>query len=86
MEKATKSLKGYFTKAEIALWCASVGLIIASFCIFDRSEYMTLAAITDILYISVVICFVMFLANDIYGFISWSHMKKGNRQVRKKWR
>lgn len=38
MEKATKSLKGYFTKAEIALWCASVGLIIASFCIFDRSE------------------------------------------------
>ena len=75
MEKATKSLKGYFTKAEIALWCAS-GLIIASFCVFDRSEYMTLAAITDISYISVVICFVMFLANDIYGFISWSHMKK----------
>lgn len=76
MEKATKSLKGYFTKAEIALWCASVGLIIESFCIFDRSEYMTLAAMTDISYISVVICFVMFLANDIYGFISWSHMKK----------
>lgn len=76
MEKATKSLKGYFTKAEIALWCASVGLLIASFCIFDRSEYMTLAAMTDISYISVVICFVMFLANDIYGFISWSHMKK----------
>lgn len=44
MEKATKSLKGYFTKAEIVLWCASVGLIIASFCVFDRSEYMTLAA------------------------------------------
>ncbi len=70
MEKATKSLKGYFTKAEIALWCASVGLIIASFCVFDRNEYMTLAAMTDISYISVVICFVMFLANDIYGFIS----------------
>lgn len=76
MEKTTESLKGYFTKAEIALWCASVGLIIASFCIFDRSEYMTLAAMTDISYISVVICFVMFIANDIYGFISWSHMKK----------
>lgn len=43
---------------------------------FDHSEYMTLAAMTDISYISVVICFVMFLANDIYGFISWSHMKK----------
>lgn len=40
MEKTTKSLRGYFTKAEIVLWCASVGLIIASFCVFDRSEYM----------------------------------------------
>ena len=36
----------------------------------------TLAAMADISYISVVICFVTFLANDIYGFISRSHMKK----------
>lgn len=44
MEKTMKSLRGYFTKAEIVLRCASVGLIIASFCVFERSEYMTLAA------------------------------------------
>ena len=35
-----------------------------------------LASITDIHYISVVVCFVAFLVNDIYGFISWQNMKK----------
>ncbi len=35
-----------------------------------------LASITDIHYISVVVCFVTFLFNDIYGFISWQKMKK----------
>lgn len=29
------------------------------------------ASITDISYISVIICFAMFLINDLYGFISW---------------
>ena len=36
----------------------------------------TLASIEDIHYISVLICFVVFLVNDIYGFISWQRMKK----------
>ena len=36
----------------------------------------TLATLTDITYISVVICFVVFLANDIYGFYAWQKMKK----------
>ncbi|MEY8412999.1 nicotinamide riboside transporter PnuC [Lachnospiraceae bacterium 62-26] len=35
-----------------------------------------LAAIADISYLSVAICFVMFLINDIYGFINWSRMQK----------
>lgn len=35
----------------------------------------SLAAITDISYISVVICFCAFLVNDIYGFISWNKME-----------
>jgi nicotinamide riboside transporter PnuC len=39
----------------------------------------TMATISDISYLSVIICFVMFLANDIYGFVSWSKMK--NRQL-----
>lgn len=36
----------------------------------------TLAALSDHSYLSVVICFAMFLANDIYGFINWSKMQK----------
>ena len=35
-----------------------------------------LASLADIRYISVVVCFVAFLFNDIYGYISWQRMKK----------
>ena len=34
-----------------------------------------LASLTDIRYISVVVCFAAFLFNDIYGYISWQRMK-----------
>ena len=36
----------------------------------------SLAAFSDISYLSVVICFAAFLINDIYGFWSWQKMKK----------
>lgn len=35
----------------------------------------TLAYFSDIRYISVVVCFVSFLFNDIYGYVSWQRMK-----------
>ena len=35
-----------------------------------------LAAAEDISYLSVIICFVMFLVNDLYGFVSWKRMEK----------
>jgi nicotinamide riboside transporter PnuC len=35
-----------------------------------------LASFSDVRYISVAVCFVAFLFNDIYGFISWKKMKK----------
>lgn len=35
-----------------------------------------LAAIEDISYLSVIVCFVMFLVNDTYSFINWTRMKK----------
>ena len=35
-----------------------------------------LATTSDISYLSVAICFVVFLVNDIYGFINWSRMQK----------
>lgn len=35
-----------------------------------------LASAKDISYLSVVICFVLFLVNDIYGFVSWRKMER----------
>ncbi|MBR6557830.1 MAG: nicotinamide mononucleotide transporter [Clostridia bacterium] len=34
------------------------------------------AALEDISYLSVIICFIVFLFNDLYGFISWLKMEK----------
>lgn len=42
--KYLKSLVKYFSVAEIVLWCVSVAMIVTSFCIFDRQNYLTLAA------------------------------------------
>lgn len=39
-----KSALTYFSKTELVLWCSSVTLIAASFCIFDRAHYLTLLA------------------------------------------
>ncbi|MCM1330628.1 MAG: nicotinamide riboside transporter PnuC [Ruminococcus sp.] len=36
----------------------------------------TMAAFKDVSYLSVIICFAMFLVNDIYGFINWEKMQK----------
>ena len=41
----------------------------------------TMASVYDVKYISVVVCFVSFLVNDIYGYISWQQMK--HRQAAK---
>ncbi len=68
---------------------------IAVYLTFKRSEYYALgyalndivliilwvlASIQDVQYISLVTCFVVFLINDIYGFISWSKMKKAQTE------
>ena len=39
----------------------------------------TLAAVENISYLSVIICFILFLVNDLYGFVSWKRMEK--RQI-----
>ena len=35
-----------------------------------------MAAMSDISYLSVTVCFVIFLINDLYGFINWRRMQK----------
>ena len=42
--KNVKRLMNYYTKGELMLWCSSVILIAVSFCVFDRENFMTLAA------------------------------------------
>lgn len=36
----------------------------------------TLAAVEDRSYVSVIVCFIAFFVNDIYGFVSWRKMEK----------
>ena len=38
--------------------------------------FWVLASVSNIRYISVVVCFSAFLFNDIYGYISWQRMKR----------
>ena len=67
---------------------------IAAFLTYKRSPFFALAYATndivlivlwimatkeDISYISVVICFVVFLFNDLYGFSNWLRMQKRQR-------
>ena len=42
--KSVKRLIDYFSKGELLLWCSSVILIVVSFCVFVRENFLTLAA------------------------------------------
>ena len=82
----------YFDTANIIPSTASITTsFLAVYLTFRRSAYFALAyasndvvlivlwilaSAEEIRYISVVVCFVAFLFNDIYGFISWQKMKK----------
>ncbi len=41
-----------------------------------------LASLHDTRYVSVVVCFVAFLASDVYGYVSWQKMKLMQREDR----
>lgn len=86
----------YFHTANILPSTLSVTTsFIAVYLTFRRSPYFalayaandvvlivlwTLAALENISYISVIICFIVFLVNDLYGFISWRKMEKRQSQ------
>ena len=40
-----------------------------------------LASAQDIRYVSVLVCFAAFLANDLYGFVNWRRMAKRQREA-----
>lgn len=76
--KSPKSIKKYFSTGEIALWSCSVILIVTSFCVFDRENYLTLIAsligVTSLIFnakgnpVGQVLMIVFSL---IYGYISF---------------
>ena len=82
----------HFNTANIIPSTLSVATsFIAVYLTFRRSPYFALAyaandvvlivlwilaAKEDIGYLSVIICFVMFLVNDLYGFANWKRMEK----------
>ena len=85
----------FFGTANIVPSTASVTTsFLAVYLTFRRSPYFALcyaandivliilwilAARTDISCVSVIICFVVFLINDLYGFYNWTKMKKMQR-------
>ncbi len=86
----------YFNTANIIPSTLSVTTsFIAVYLTFRRSPYFAiayasndivliilwvLASVSDTRYVSVVVCFVAFLVNDIYGYISWHNMKIRQRE------
>lgn len=74
-----KLITKYFSKTEIALWCLSVTFIIASFCIFDRENYLTffasLIGVTSLIFNAKGNPFGQFLMvvfSLLYGIISFT--------------
>lgn len=82
----------YFETANLIPSTISVATsFAAAYLTFRRSPYFALvygmndvvlivlwvlAAAEDVRYISVVVCFIAFLVNDLYGYISWKKMEK----------
>lgn len=69
----------YFKKEEIILWCSSVALILGSFAIFDKTNYLTLAAsligVTSLIFNAKGNPFGQFLMivfSALYGIISYN--------------
>ena len=74
----------YFSQAEIALWCSSVSLVIMSFCIFDRHNYLTLLAsligVTSLIFNAKgnpIGQFLMIVFSIMYGYISYGYSYYG---------
>ena len=72
-------IKNYFSKTDIVLWMASVILIIASFCIFDRKNHLTLCAsligVTSLIFNAKGNPFgqlLMIIFSLLYGIISYT--------------
>lgn len=48
---------------------------------FSKSEIVLWSSSVMVRYVSVVVCFIAFFANDIYGFVSWRKMKTRQQEI-----
>jgi len=74
-----KRFMAYFSKTEMLLWCCSAALIVLSFCLFDRENYLTLIAsligVTSLIFNAKGNPFGQFLMivfSLLYGIISYT--------------
>ncbi len=74
-----KKITAYFSKTELILWICSVGVIILSFGVFDRENFLTLAAsligVTSLIFNAKGNPFgqlLMIIFSLLYGIISYS--------------
>lgn len=79
-----KKLKNYFSPCERILWVSSVLLILVSFCLFDRENYLTLCAslvgVTSLIFNAKghpFGQFLMILFSILYGVISYTFLYYG---------
>ena len=76
--KSLKSIAKYFSVGEILLWSCSVLLIVVSFCVFDRRNYLTLASsligVTSLIFTAKgnpIGQILMIVFSSLYGYISF---------------
>ncbi len=84
-------LKAFDTANLIPSTLSVTTSFLAAYLTFRRSPYFALAyaandvvlivlwimaMVEDITYLSVTVCFAVFLVNDLYGFVSWRKMQK----------
>lgn len=76
--KKLKAITKYFSIGEVLLWSLSVILIVSSFCIFDKENYLTLAAsligVTSLIFNAKGNPFgqvLMIIFSLLYGYISF---------------
>ena len=86
LEVIMKEFKDYFSKSEIVLWSSSVMVIIISFCVFDRINYMTLCAsligVTSLIFNAKGNPFgqlLMVVFSLLYGIISYTFSYYGGK-------
>lgn len=87
-------LEGFETANIVPSTISVTTSFVAVYLTFRRSPYFSLAyasndivlivlwvlaSMEDITYLSVVVCFVAFLVNDVYAFVSWKKMEQRQR-------